>query len=238
MNTTKFGKLTILKEYNKKFLSETIKYCRCRCDCGKICDCQKTLIITGKRTSCCKGNCHPQVLKMLGRTFGDLTVLSHFSRKKGYKCRCICGKETIARTFALKNATHNSCGCTLGKRLAKLHTLPNFQSLKNSLYRHYKRAAKNRNYIFELTKEEFEKLTQQNCYYCGLPPSMVWRSRPNKYTNYSNYPYNGVDRIDNTIGYITDNCVGCCRICNNSKSTLSVNDWFIWLKRIVKFQNI
>lgn len=31
------------------------------------------------------------------------------------------------------------------------------------------------------------------------------------------YTYNGVDRLDSSMGYTPDNCVPCCWECNNMK---------------------
>ena len=45
---------------------------------------------------------------------------------------------------------------------------------------------------------------------------------------------NGIDRIDNNIGYTKENSVPCCEICNKAKRDMSYNDFINYLKRIVK----
>jgi len=54
-------------------------------------------------------------------------------------------------------------------------------------------------------------------------------------TDYSQFKYNGVDRVDNTVGYTLDNCVSCCKICNNSKATLTLDEWKDWIERVHKY---
>ncbi len=65
---------------------------------------------------------------------------------------------------------------------------------------------------------------------------MIWKRVDVKNPEAVNFKYNGVDRIDNAIGYTKENCVPCCAICNNSKSTLSLKDWLEWIERISTFQ--
>lgn len=53
-----------------------------------------------------------------------------------------------------------------------------------------------------LQKDEFLQMIQSPCFYC-------------KYTNADEV--NGIDRIDNSKGYIKENCVSACKICNRIK---------------------
>lgn len=69
------------------------------------------------------------------------------------------------------------------------------------IYQSYKRGAKRRNYIFELTQSDFEKLIKSPCYYCGEAPKK----------------YNGIDRFNSQLGYTISNCVPCCEQCNFMK---------------------
>lgn len=74
----------------------------------------------------------------------------------------------------------------------------------------YKSMAKYNNRDFYLTFEEFKELIESGCYYCGSKKRI------------------GIDRKDNSIGYIKDNCVSCCWPCNyikgvaNDKNFISV----------------
>jgi hypothetical protein len=72
----------------------------------------------------------------------------------------------------------------------------------------YIKCAKIRNIGFELTREEFEQIVLQGCYYCG-------ESKEGEVV--------GIDRVDSTRQYLLENCVPCCKICNFMKGTLSVS---------------
>lgn len=166
-----------------------------------------------------------------GQKFGRLTVIRHHSREKGYECKCDCGNTTIARTWALKTGRHESCGCLMREKVAARTRLPDNLTQKNNLYRKYKAAAKRRGYEFTLSKKEFINLIEQNCAYCGTSPCTTEKSYIYKY-NHEDYYYNGVDRIDNSIGYTSSNCTTACKFCNNSKNTLSKNEFLEYIKKI------
>lgn len=81
----------------------------------------------------------------------------------------------------------------------------------------YSSAATKRGYIFKLNKAIVRELTSNNCHYCGIEPFLEMKSD----NNVDSYKYNGIDRVDNTKGYIKDNVVTCCITCNKAKSTLT-----------------
>jgi hypothetical protein len=70
----------------------------------------------------------------------------------------------------------------------------------------YIQSAKTRNLSFELTKEMFEELVGMACYYCG---------------SFNEKEVIGVDRLNSSKNYTSENCVPCCKICNFMKGTLS-----------------
>jgi hypothetical protein len=45
---------------------------------------------------------------------------------------------------------------------------------------------------------------------------------------------NGIDRLDNTIGYIEGNVVSCCDICNYSKHTKGYIEFLSWIDKVYK----
>lgn len=170
-----------------------------------------------------------------GDKFGRLTVMFWQKESKTWRCKCDCGKETNSRSWSLKTGRHKSCGCKLKEpRLNK--RLPNNLGLKRQIIRSYKRSAKNRKYDWKLTEKEAIDYIESDCYYCGIEPNTIWRNRPKGSTKHDDPNrfifYNGIDRVDNSIGYTKENTVSCCSICNNSKSTLSVKEWKQWLLRV------
>lgn len=157
-----------------------------------------------------------------GHKFGLLTVIKFikYERKTRpiYKwlCKCICGKEKELDINDLKKGSTNSCGCYRKKFQSDIKRKPDGIAAFNNLFYSYKsHCAKNRNYKFELTEEQFQILTKQNCYYCNKKPSQIKKSL------LSFYVYNGIDRVDNSKGYIKNNVVACCKECNSKKSGIT-----------------
>ena len=166
-----------------------------------------------------------------GDKYGRLTVVSYTDRpeKKGeYKCVCECGEITYSRTWSLKSGKSKSCGCLMRENLSKRTKLPDNLGPIKEIYRNYKSAAERRNYKFEISIDEFKKLIESKCYYCGEKESM------NPYGFHKNWDfrYNGIDRINNDYGYTINNVVPCCKICNNSKSTLTTDQFKQWIIKI------
>lgn len=74
---------------------------------------------------------------------------------------------------------------------------------------------------FQLTRRQFDRLVQENCLYGGESPD----------------PLNGIDRVDNSIGYTQENCVPCCAQCNRAKSNLSKDVFLAWVTRVYLHMN-
>lgn len=87
------------------------------------------------------------------------------------------------------------------------------------LFKSYKYGAYKRNLEFNLLLEEFKKIVELPCFYCG---------GFNKGGLYS-----GLDRINNNMNYNLDNCVSCCGDCNRMKSNMSQSDFVAHLRRII-----
>ena len=148
------------------------------------------------------------------------------NRRKKWLCKCDCGKETLVATSKLRNGHTKSCGCI---RLEKI-TIPFGKAGRNAKYASYRNNALKKQLNFDLTIEQFENLTQNNCYYCNSKPSCI---KQNKYSN-GPFIYNGIDRVDNKKGYTVDNCVTCCKFCNKSKSDLTQEEF---LNKITSIYN-
>jgi hypothetical protein len=74
---------------------------------------------------------------------------------------------------------------------------------------------------FSLSYDEFESLIQKPCVYCGEISSR-----------------GGVDRVDSSVGYIVENCVPCCEICNTMKMDMALSDFLIKIEKIYHFRII
>lgn len=176
--------------------------------------------------------------ELIGKKFGRLTPLSFFLWTKyiKYNCICDCGNSTVVFKQSLTKGTSNSCGClqkeAAGKPKIGLSKLikPNAESAKNTVFSYYIRNAKKRNHEFSLTKEEFLKLTSSNCEYCKIEPLQEFK--PGNRKKSESYYYNGVDRVNNKIGYILSNCVSCCFICNRAKGGMTLDEFYSWIERV------
>jgi hypothetical protein len=165
---------------------------------------------------------------LVGKEFGELLVLERdyeytlkMAQKRGYwKCLCrCCNKIIIASTSALHSGKKLSC---------KTNYLEKGEAGFNFLFRNYKSAAKRRNLEFDLTKEEFKKLTKSDCIYCGSHPNHIHRKEKDEYI------YNGVDRTDNSKGYIISNSVPCCETCNMAKRKMTQTEFIFWIKKVYR----
>jgi hypothetical protein len=165
-------------------------------------------------------------LELIGKEFNGLTILeySHVNRSSSFwKCQCICGEFCIVALHHLKSGDTKSCGCFKTYRYAR-----GMSGLKK-LYGRYKRNAKIKNRIFDLTIEDFKKVTSENCFYCGSKPHTESAlSSVNEHVEFKDhmiYKYNGIDRIDSSKGYEKDNIVPCCQWCNIAKKDMSVEEF-------------
>lgn len=77
--------------------------------------------------------------------------------------------------------------------------------------------------VFELNNHQIDELMCAPCSYCG------------KQANPEIGKFNGIDRIDNSVGYTIANSVACCRYCNWGKHTLSFADFLLWIRKIKKY---
>lgn len=158
-----------------------------------------------------------------GKKYGYLTVIKFIGKVKKTKgnnyiwlCKCQCGNEKNLNIHDVKRGGISSCGCYRSKLQSDIKRKPPGVAAMNNLYNIYMKICVNeRGYKFELTKDEFFYLTKSNCYYCNKPPSQIKKAK------YSDYVYNGIDRVDNSEGYLKNNVVACCKECNSNKSGIS-----------------
>jgi hypothetical protein len=102
--------------------------------------------------------------------------------------------------------------CAEDKKTKPLHK---YTSVKNN--------AKTRNLEFKLSLDECKKLFILPCVYCGIEFDKV---------------LHGLDRSDNTIGYIRGNVVPCCMVCNFIKSDEDVHVFYRRLKHIANYNKL
>lgn len=160
-----------------------------------------------------------------GDRYGKLVLVKFDKDRRRWLCNCDCGGTTYASITDMVNGRHLGCKCSLfGEKENK--RLPNQQGLKNKLFARYKRGALQRNIEFQITIDEVIEITSKNCHYCGVEPQTVMKM------GLQSYIHNGIDRIDNSIGYVKDNVVPCCSMCNYSKKENDLDTWKKWIERV------
>lgn len=137
--------------------------------------------------------------------------------------KCECGTEFVTSFYRVRNGRTPSCGC-----INKLYHEDPTKGSCMDLMNRYQHSAGKRNYSFELSYEEFREITSKSCHYCGVEPK---QSR-HPHNCQAPYLHNGIDRKDSKIGYVLDNCLPCCAICNRAKSDMSYEDFLKYLFRI------
>ena len=153
------------------------------------------------------------ILKELSAELGMFSAtLSEFMKRHNYDYKKDYNEEQIKRSKRRKN--------------------PGVRGF-NSLLNVYKRSAAKRELEFKLSEDEFKELTTKNCYYCNQEPN---QKRCASSDNWSTFKYNGIDRVDNNKGYVKDNCVPCCKMCNRMKLDLSYETFMKQMKKIIKFR--
>jgi hypothetical protein len=174
---------------------------------------------------------------LTGEVFGPITILKRGPDKPTKsrlnmswigKCECGSIKEyhisNLARADkALADGKIFSCGCK--------SSLPFGVSACKAVFRQYKVHAEKRGYEFAIEWDDFVAITKSDCHYCGAAPkNKIGRTERKRGNGY--YIYNGIDRMDNKVGYYLDNVVPCCRVCNRAKDVMGAYDFLRWVAKV------
>lgn len=180
-----------------------------------------------------------RLIDLKGRQYGRLVVLSRCAsrpRSSGHSaywnCLCECGSMHVASSGNLKAGTVTSCGCYRNQccrdRAYKKKKEHYGKASPRRVYSRYQRSASLRCQLFQLSYDEFLRMTAMRCCYCGVMPSKKQVS----HSGNGDYVYNGIDRVDNSKGYIAGNMVPCCETCNRAKLEMSESEFREWINRV------
>ncbi len=166
-----------------------------------------------------------------GEKIGSFTFLKFelVGKNKTWVTECVCGGQ---KRFWKKSAIirQTTCGCGTDENgLTKQK-----RRMLKSRFHSYKTGAKKRGFVWSLTLKNFHDISSQNCVYCGAEPKSVnyfenapslKKDSPNR--NWGDYTiiFNGIDRVDSSIGYVVKNCVACCTKCNRAKNDMSIPEF-------------
>lgn len=189
----------------------------CICDCGNERVYSSNSLLIGRTVSCgCK---RKEVnIDLAGKRFERLLVLERVpsNRKNGggiWKCLCDCGNISFPGTAELNSGNTKSCGC-YGRDNNR--TSPEHLTVTEKFHA-YKSSAKVRKLDFQMTRERFKELIFSKCYYCGRVPyseKKLYKRDKSGMSIEGSIMSNGIDRVNNDVGYIEGNMVPCCTECN------------------------
>ncbi len=160
----------------------------------------------------------------IGWKNNKLTLLKYLGRKRTPKrlgasmglFKCDCGKEVETQiNYVISGHSRGCRGCGLGY-------LPYGVASFRRFYKGYISGAKTRKIKFNLTEDQFRKITSSNCYYCNCKPAMIQQARESRN---GDYIHNGIDRVDSSKSYTLDNCVPCCGFCNTAKLDYTMEEF-------------
>lgn len=162
--------------------------------------------------------------------------------------RCFCEKcnsEFIARKDHVERKKNPilSCGCNqhpiTGRKA--YNARPNGLAAARNVFNSYRTKCTKKRVTFDITFDEFLKITSLNCHYCGCLPEQEYSGtfkyglRAGKKKVNGTYRYNGIDRIEPKLGYINGNMRPCCRYCNSAKLTRTEEEFYAWLERAYEY---
>jgi len=169
------------------------------------------------------------MLDLVGKKYGRLTPTNTLSdrfedHRSRRLCHCDCGKDTWVFTQTVTSGRTKSCGCLL----EETRKLDHGKASRNEVLRSYQLRSKRKGLLWDLTEDQFESLVQGVCHYCNREPSNIKNSGRHN----GLYRYNGIDRLDNNIGYTLENSVTCCFVCNRAKGDMSLLDFMDWIRNL------
>jgi len=226
----RYGRLTVLKYMEDMTGKHPGAYWLCQCSCGNKTIVRGIDLRCNNVRSCgclCKDNIkiipRRKPMNETGKRYGKLLVLDRVENDNHHTrwlCRCDCGNTITVGGWHLRSGNTRSCGC-LRKRMEK------GEAAFNALVSRIKWWARKRKLVWKLSQEYARWITSQPCYYCNIEPSQItWHKKYN-----GRYRYNGIDRVDNSLGYIPENCVPCCGHCNMAKGSSTQSEFKYWLER-------
>lgn len=106
------------------------------------------------------------------------------------------------------SAWRNGLGCII----------PEHPGWKARTFSEFASKAQKRKIAVNITNETMLALFGEPCHFCGVTPA------------------GGIDRKENNIGYLDDNCLSCCKICNQVKRNLDYDTFVSKCHQVVKIR--
>ena len=189
-------------KYRKEEQEKGIKYCDIARGCLTVCaDNKKKCDSCLDKTRIVESKLYND-RKKLTKT---LQTMSHTTKRVCTQC----GKdfEAFKTRYGKESVKCSTCNTSQAKQDAKRKDrVRNYKEEKGrnieQYYKDYIKGSAKRGYEFNLDFNTFSQLVLAECQYCG---------------HKTEGEINGIDRVDNSIGYSMDNCVTACWKCNKIK---------------------
>lgn len=192
------------------------KYCGKHRDRGYLRDYAKSLGLT-----ICGNGARCENMVHEGKTCDDCLEYNRHMDKARYDTKqqntemCIkCGKsnEFAVGLRNVKTRFCSSCYEALREVEENRDRSVGCEAFRNPqlYFNRYAYDASRRGLSFDLSYSEFTGIIAKGCHYCGILNEQA---------------YNGVDRVNNNVGYSISNCVSACKMCNYMKATYSPNEF-------------
>lgn len=241
-----FGKLTVVSKAKAivggQKVHRTWGAWNCECDCGKLIVVKTIDLRRGSVKSCgCLSITSGRALKP-NMTINKLSTISYANGR--WLCQCACGEKITVKTNSILSGNTKSCGCLKSEllseenRIEKLVAgrrkyLPNIASARRVWQSYLNKDSKT------LSFEEFYKISQNNCHYCGVPPSTSFNyftaiscKNSKKHIPDGYFVYNGLDRQDSLSAHEIQNVVACCQTCNRAKSNYTIVEFLAHISKM------
>ncbi len=171
-----------------------------------------------------------------GKRFSRLLVekqANHINGRVAWLCKCDCGNNIIIKGKYLKNGDTRSCGCLKSEtnrlqayEMHKIRIFPeiNFEYVTKHFWKER---------YEELPYNDYLRLSQQNCFYCGSMPKKKESMTAKWAFETVGFVYNGIDRIDSNKEHTTDNVVSACWNCNRAKRERTLEEFLIHISKLI-----
>lgn len=226
----KYGHWTIVGTAETRHKHTVVK---AQCDCGVISEVYLTCLVRGKTTQCKKCSARSKLNRLeIGMHIKHWTVLEgpiYQNHTAYYKVRCDCGKELLKLPVEILNPNrHLQCASCAQKenKLESMIANGKVGELALTQYTKLKKAARQRNYDFEVSIEYLWNLFVAQKQMCAITGDYMQNIRKAS-----------LDRIDSSKGYIEGNVQWVTKQANLSKHIMTMNELYEFCKKVLNHAN-
>ena len=113
---------------------------------------------------------HFKFRDLVGKQFGDLTVIKYEGHNKRHfwKCKCVCGKDKTTIQEYLTTGHTTSCGCRKKRTGRNAVRFQGYEDIPLKFFNSIKRVAKKREITFSISIQQIWDLLIKQNYKCAL----------------------------------------------------------------------